>query len=72
MNKSILVLDTPKSCYDCPVTECAADDMSITSRNADCPLKPVPEKPDYPPINSESYVAGYNACIDEILGKQEE
>ena len=36
-----------------------------------CPLKPMPEKPDYPPINENSYVAGHNACIDEILGDKE-
>ena len=32
-----------------------------------CPLKEIPKKPDSPPINSESYVAGWNDCIDEIL-----
>ena len=34
---------------------------------SNCPLKELPQKPDYPPINESSYVAGYNACIDEIL-----
>ena len=33
----------------------------------DCPLREVPQKPDYPPINEQSYVAGWNACIDEIM-----
>lgn len=33
-----------------------------------CPLREVPQKPDYPPINENSYVAGYNDCIDEMLG----
>lgn len=32
-----------------------------------CPLREVPKKLDYPPMNESSYVAGYNACIDEIL-----
>ena len=38
---------------------------------SNCPLKELPQKPDYPPINESSYVAGYNACIDEILGGAE-
>lgn len=25
-----------------------------------CPLKPMPEKPDYPPLHEESYVSGWN------------
>lgn len=39
---------------------------------SNCPLKEVPQKPDYPPINESSYVAGYNACIDEILKGSEQ
>lgn len=35
-------------------------------------LKEVPQKPDYPPINESSYVAGYNACIDKILEGSEQ
>lgn len=37
-----------------------------------CPLKEMPQKPDYPPINESSYVAGYNACIDKILEGSEQ
>ena len=37
-----------------------------------CPLKELPKKPDYPPINESSFVAGYNSCIDEILKGSEE
>lgn len=36
-----------------------------------CPLKPVPEKMDCPPMNGENYEAGWNACIDEIAGGAE-
>lgn len=39
---------------------------------SNCPLKEVPQKPDYPPINESSYVAGYNACIDKILEGSEQ
>ena len=51
---------------------CRMIDVSYPQEKPDwCPLKPMPEKPDYPPINENSYVAGYNACIDEILGDKE-
>ena len=39
---------------------------------SNCPLKELPQKPDYPPINESSYVAGYNACIDKILEGSEQ
>ena len=44
------------------------EDIKYMKRPRWCPLKPLPEKPDYPPIGAESFVAGWNACIDRIFG----
>lgn len=83
MSKAILILDKmPVSCEDC---ECSFEKdytfCAITGRANRflekpewCPLVPMPDKPDYPPINECSYVAGWNACIDAICaakGKKE-
>ena len=83
MNKSILVIDTPDCCRECPL--CSEDHMTYrdycritdkhiwTTEKPDwCPLKPLPEKYDMDntPYNldyNEDYERGYNACIDEIL-----
>lgn len=83
MSKSILVIDTPEGCGDCPL--CGESFMTyreycrITATyiwTADkptwCPLKPLPEKlspTGYPNDDyGDGYVNGYNECIDEILG----
>lgn len=42
--KAILVMDMPECCYDCPITVCDADNMSTSSRSADCHLRELPEK----------------------------
>ena len=84
MNKAILVMDMPKSCDECNLhyerdCEDYCDigneyiDINVLKSKPDwCPLKEVPQKPDQPPINESSYVAGWNACIDEILKGSEE
>ena len=73
MSKSILVIDTPKNCEDCPFYEneygyyCAG-----IVKN--CPLKPIPEKRkylDYDIYAGSGFDRGYNACIDEILREEE-
>lgn len=33
-----------------------------------CPLRPMPEKMECPPMNGTNYEAGWNACIDAIGG----
>ena len=48
------------------------NDIMMKSKPEWCPLREVPQKPDYPPINEQSYVAGWNACIDEIMKGSEE
>ena len=35
-----------------------------------CPLKPMPEKMNCPPMNGENYEAGWNACIYAICGEE--
>lgn len=75
--KAILVLDEmPENCFKCKLQDWANCRIvkgchTGNTRPDWCPLNPMPEKPDYPPINENSYVAGYNACIDEILGDKE-
>ena len=80
--KAILVTDMPSSCDTCDFVDgrhcyCGVPwfgkDVSdyVACRHEDCPLKELPQKPDYQPINENSYVAGYTACIDEILGDKE-
>ena len=82
MNKSILVIDTPECCRECPL--CAEEHMTyrdycrITNdviwtmdKPKWCPLKPLPEtlSPSGHPDDDwgDGYVDGYNACIEEIV-----
>ena len=85
--KAILVMDMPKSCFSCNMCnsndECILQDEDANFKAYDsweelrkgCPLKPMPKKK--PTIGKESendilcMNAGYNACIDEILGDKE-
>lgn len=81
MAKAMLIMDMPSSCSECDFCEhedegwlyCTRCDKTALAfeKPTWCPLREVPQKPDYPPINENSYVAGYNACIDEILGGTE-
>jgi hypothetical protein len=81
MSKSILILDTPKNCSVCPL--CIEDsktyrdycrityDCIWTADKPDwCPLINAPKKNYDGFLNDweKGYKAGYNACIDEILG----
>lgn len=80
-DKSVLVIDTPESCAQCPLLngsdECVMQDASANF-NADsfddlmhgCPLKPLPEK-----IGMKAgftywngMADGRDSCIDEITG----
>ena len=96
--KSILVIDTPKSCSECPcfcLYYClptkkelgiAMSQMGIPINF--CPLKPMPQELPTPymmrqiqiangiqtekPPYTEDYQKGYNDCINEILGEENE
>lgn len=84
-DKSILVIDTPEECGDCPCVNllgiyCQADKRNryclLENRKEWCPLKPMPQymtmkntvSCDY----NEAFVNGFNTCIDEILGEENE
>ncbi len=80
MNKSILIIDTPTVCDKCPCFQfgmdnyCAVTDETIYNyekeRSANCPLVQVPDKNYNGFLNDweKGYKAGYNTCIDEVLG----
>lgn len=82
MSKSVLVIDTPENCGKCKfISEfwCRAMNGRRVPNNdvipVWCPLKPLPEKKEY--INSNSNIeatkniaaAGWNTCIDKIVGE---
>lgn len=84
MNKSVLVMDTPKYCALCVLRSgvhhpfCRVNNRDITDlsiRPDWCPLKPLPEKKEYivPIDNVESQkdiiAVGWNACLREITGE---
>lgn len=81
MSIAILLLDMPKSCLQCNMLngsdECVLQDDddnfnadTFDDLRAGCPLKPMPEKNRYTPMHHKSYVAGWNDCIDAIVGKE--
>lgn len=92
MNKSILVMDTPINCDDCPLkvldtdlyyttyacqnVGCKTNDILKNIRyEMNCPLKPLPRKEKgrnwHTLIAKENtYVCGWNDCLDEILGEE--
>ena len=76
MAKGIIVVDVPEKCDGCEMCGtllgkvcCIANIRKIKDINAKpewCPIKLMPEKPDYPPISDSSFVAGWNACLEKI------
>ena len=75
--KSILVIDTPKDCYDCPCyyedrDMCEAFDKKAkadSGRPSWCPLRPLPEPKDIGYPNDDYDVGfgdGWDACLKEI------
>lgn len=78
MSKAILVMDMPKSCFNCKLQDwancrivkgCHVGD----SRPTWCPLKEVPQKKkDTLMTNYKRYVQGWNDCMDRILEGSEE
>ncbi len=80
MSKSILVIDTPNCCGECPMSGtgvCGKWNRKDTrSFPKDCPLVPIPEKKATAGKPEEHdrlcMNSGYNSCIDEILKEREE
>ena len=86
MNKSVLVIYTPKYCALCVLRSgvhhpfCRVNNRDITDlsiRPDWCPLKPLPERKEYivPIDNVESQkdiiAVGWNACINAITGGED-
>ena len=84
MGKAILVMNMPNCCDECfalddngdyPMCRITQEQRGYTFRTREqrmdsCPLKPVPEKEyaDTGIVEVDEFAAGWNACIDEILG----
>lgn len=79
MKKAVIVIDMPNSCRNCPMLDgeygyCQVlnkEICGIDNRMEDCPLRPLPEKWERKPYNSDSRVDwqnGYNHCLDDIQG----
>lgn len=80
--KSILVIDTPKNCEECPlcltsnkdtsrcfITYIAIEDLLEDKDifEAHCPLKPLPQKYDEGQLREQK---GWNNCLKEITGEE--
>lgn len=77
MSKSLIIIDTPKSCEECNLCVavlgkhyCAAKGIHISKgeRDCSCPLVAVPVKLDMSKSNCVSYTEGWNDCRRRILG----
>lgn len=81
MSKSVLVMDTPETCYSCCLHEpirnwsyCAVKLKRIEDSSVKpdwCTLKPLPEKSTIENDMTDyqcGLVDGWNTCIDEITG----
>lgn len=87
MSKSILVIDTPGCCRECPVCASYAESAfspreywCTVSENTNvyphdkpdwCPLKPIPKEQTVRPDYRCDWELGYNSCLHEILGGQQ-
>lgn len=84
--KSVLVINTPDSCFDCDICSTYYDDMHeeyvrycelvgnvpLYGIHKDCPLKPLPEKlREGAHGGIYRYDEGWNQCLDEITGVNE-
>ena len=80
MRKSVLIIDKPKKCDDCPCsyfTEgaqsdyCKVTDSEISNSNEvlkDCPLKDLPDKQVCNERDFEHYVNGYGKGWNDYRG----
>lgn len=86
MSKVMFVMDKPESCEKCKLSRCLpAKGVGICGINREhfddmtkvqdwCPMRDVPEKDNesyYPDEYQDGFAAGYNFCLDEILGMNE-
>ena len=79
MNKSLMIIDTPKNCEECKLCVnvlgkyyCAAKGTNIAKGEKDCscPLVAVPKKMNVERVTPQrmEYARGWNDCIDRIMG----
>ena len=80
MDKVILVMDTPESCWQCVLHSyrycdvagrCVDKYMDVDAKNRPewCPLMPIPEREFiWHDDEGSDWERGFNACLDEILG----
>lgn len=86
MSKAILVIDMPESCSKCPLFHGFYTDMTCGANNYGinypypkdfrqdwCPLMPAPKEQEiWYGDDSNDWDKGYNACLREIVGEQDE
>lgn len=69
--KSVLIIDTPNNCKECPVGKCPAW-VDADRRPNDCLLRPLPNPEIGNEYTFEGYengkVAGFNRCLELIGG----
>lgn len=85
MSKSVLVINTPDKCIHCPLLngadECIVQDDDANFNAGDswddlmkgCPLRELPEENrenHYPDEWEDGYADGWNDCLKEIMGGQ--
>ena len=80
MNKSVLILDTPKDCGHCLLSDFVDGDTCLCRRidkenkandkPSWCPLRPLPHSKQIENRwFSYDYSIGWNDCLDEITGE---
>lgn len=78
MRKSVLIIDKPENCIDCPlqaddkacgITETSFKDIQANKQVLqDCPLRPLPDKQVCNEKDFEHYVNGYGKGWNDFRG----
>ena len=82
MSKAVLVIDMPNTCAECKMVyrkrndkrevfrcQISKKNIEINKIDNNCPLKEIPEKELDWNDGEDEYITGWNACLDEILGE---
>lgn len=71
MRKVAFIFEQPESCEECALFDYCFFDFC--NDNFKCPLVPIPERmDDWYDDERSAYERGYNACLDDILRKENE
>lgn len=69
--KSVLIIDTPDKCTECPLNKCP-EWVDQDTRPEGCRLRRLPRRIEHNEYNFGDYkngeAAGFNWCLDEIGG----